>query len=51
MADYFGTDDLGVEDKSPLKTGNTRRKYNKCGKGYKTVNDKCVKIKRGNNGK
>ena len=47
MADYFGTDDLGVEDKSPLKTGNTRRKYNKCGKGYKTVNGKCVRKKRG----
>ena len=51
MADYFGTDDLGIEDKSPLKTGNMRREYNKCGKGYKTVNGKCVKIKREKNGK
>ena len=48
MADYFNTDDLGTEDKSPLKTGNMRRKYNKCGKGYKTVNGKCVKINHGN---
>tara|TARA_R100001530_G_C4298279_1_gene149799 strand:+ start:107 stop:256 length:150 start_codon:yes stop_codon:yes gene_type:complete len=46
MADYFGTDDLGAEDKSPLKTGNTRRKYNSpCGKGYKMVKGKCVKKK------
>ena len=51
MADFFDTDDLEVEDESPLKTGNMRRKYNKCGKGYKTVNGKCVKIKRGANGK
>ena len=32
MADYFGTDDLGVEDKSTLKTGNMRRKYAQGGK-------------------
>ena len=51
MADIFSTDDLEVEDESPLETGNMRRKYNKCGKGYKTVNGKCVKIKRGKNGK
>ena len=48
MADYFGTDDLGVKDSSPLKTGDTRRKYNSpCGKGYKTVNGKCVRKKSG----
>ena len=28
MADIFGTGDLGVEDTSKLKTGDTRRKYN-----------------------
>ena len=45
MADIFGTKDLGIEDTSKLKTGNTRRKYatSKCGKGYKKVNGKCVK--------
>jgi len=45
MADIFGTNDLGVEDTSPLKTGDTRRKYAKakCGKGYKKVNGRCVK--------
>jgi|1_EtaG_2_1085319.scaffolds.fasta_scaffold08042_2 hypothetical protein len=48
MADYFDTDDLGAKDKSPLKTGNMRRKYNSpCGKGYKLVNGKCVRKKRG----
>ena len=48
MADYFGTDDLGVEDSSLLKTGDTRRKYNSpCGKGYKLVKGKCVRKKRG----
>ena len=53
MADVIELDDLGEEDESPLKTGNMKRKYNqsKCGKGYKTVNGKCVKIKRGKNGK
>tara|TARA_R100001594_G_C4007177_1_gene256116 strand:+ start:582 stop:743 length:162 start_codon:yes stop_codon:yes gene_type:complete len=53
MADYFDSNDLNVPDKSPLKTGNVRKKYNqsKCGKGYKSVNGKCVKINRGNNGK
>ena len=30
MADVFGTDDLGVEDASPLKTGDMRRSYNSC---------------------
>ena len=45
MTDYFDTNDLKVEDNSPLKTGDTRREYNKCGKGYKTVNGKCVKNK------
>ena len=29
MADIFGTEDLGVEDVSPLKTGDMRRSYNK----------------------
>lgn len=45
MADIFGTKDLGTKDSSQLKTGNMRRKYSKskCGKGYKTVNGKCVK--------
>jgi len=51
MADFFDSNDLNVPDKSPLKTGNMRKEYNKCGKGYKTVNGKCVKIKRGKNGK
>ena len=45
MADIFGTQDLGIEDNSKLKTGNVRRQYSKskCGKGYKKVNGKCVK--------
>ena len=45
MADIFGTEDLGIEDTSKLKTGNMRRQYakSKCGKGYKKVNGKCVK--------
>ena len=45
MADIFGTEDLGMEDTSKLKTGNMRRKYakSKCGKGYKNVKGKCVK--------
>ena len=47
MADYFDTDDLGAKDKSPLKTGNMRRKYSPCGKGYKLANGKCVRKKRG----
>ncbi len=49
MADYFDSNDLSIPDKSPLKTGNVRKKYNKskCGKGYKQVNGKCVKIKTG----
>ena len=50
MADIIDTNDLNVPDGSPLDTGNMRRQYNKCGKGYKIVNGKCVKIKRGNNG-
>ena len=29
MADVFGMKDLGVKDTSPLKTGDTRRAYNK----------------------
>ena len=29
MADIFTTKDLNVKDDSKLKTGNTRRKYNK----------------------
>jgi len=47
MADII---DIGTtEDNSPLKTGGMRRKYNqsKCGKGYKSVKGKCVKIKEG----
>jgi hypothetical protein len=51
MADVFTTNDLGAEDESPLKTGNMRRKYNKkskCGKGYRSVKGKCVKIKKKN---
>ena len=45
MANIFGTEDLGAEDTSKLKTGNVRRQYSKskCGKGYKKVNGKCVK--------
>ena len=44
MADIFGTEDLGVEDTSKLKTGNVRRKYGaKCPKGYKKVRGKCIK--------
>jgi hypothetical protein len=46
LADIFTTKDLGAEDTSKLKTGDTRRKYNtKCGKGYKLVNGKCIKKK------
>ena len=40
--------DIGTTpDDNPLKTGGTRRTYNqsKCGKGYKNVKGKCVKIK------
>ena len=40
--------DIGTTlDNSPLKTGDTRRTYNqsKCGKGFKNVNGKCVKVK------
>ena len=47
MADII---DIGTtEDDSPLKTGDMRRTYNqsKCGKGYKSVKGKCVKIKGG----
>ena len=54
MADVIELDDFNEEDESPLKTGNTRRTYNKskCGKGYKSVKGKCVKIKkRGDDGK
>ena len=45
MTNIFGTEDLGTEDTSKLKTGNLRRQYakSKCGKGYKKVNGKCVK--------
>ena len=46
MADII---DIGTTpDDSPLKTGGTRRKYNqsKCGKGFKRVNGKCIKIKK-----
>ena len=46
MADVFSTKDLSVEDDSELETGDSRRQYNKCGKGYKLVNGKCVKKKR-----
>ena len=47
MADII---DIGTtEDNSPLKTGGMRRTYNqsKCGKGFKSVKGKCVKIKKG----
>ena len=40
--------DIGTTlDDSPLKTGDMRRTYNqsKCGKGYKSIKGKCVKIK------
>ena len=45
MADIFGTDDLGAEDTSSLKTGNMRKGHGtKCLKGYKKdKNGKCVK--------
>ena len=45
MADIFGTDDLGAEDTSPLKTGDMRKGYGtKCPSGYKKdKNGKCVK--------
>ena len=46
MADII---DIGTtEDDSPLKTGGKRRTYSKskCGKGYKSVKGKCVKINR-----
>ena len=45
MADII---DIGTTpDNSPLKTGDTRRTYtqSKCGKGFKNVNGKCVKVK------
>ena len=45
MADII---DIGnTPDNSPLKTGSMRRKYNqsKCGKGYKSIKGKCVKVK------
>ena len=45
MADII---DIGnTPDNSPFKTGSMRRKYNqsKCGKGYKSIKGKCVKIK------
>jgi len=45
MAD---TIDIGdTPDNSPLKTGDMRRKYDqsKCGKGYKSVKGRCVKIR------
>ena len=46
MPDIFTTNDLSVPDDSDLDTGDTRRQYNtKCGKGYKSVNGKCVKKK------
>jgi hypothetical protein len=47
MADIIEIGD--TPDDSPLKTGGMRRKYNqsKCGKGYKSVKGKCVKIKGG----
>tara|TARA_R100001594_G_scaffold91604_1_gene125856 strand:+ start:1214 stop:1375 length:162 start_codon:yes stop_codon:yes gene_type:complete len=53
MADIIEVDDFNEEDTSPLKTGTPRRTYNKskCGEGYKSVKGKCVKIKRGKNGK
>ena len=47
MADII---DIGTTpDDSPLKTGGMRRTYNqaKCGKGYRSVKGKCVKIKKG----
>ena len=47
MADII---DIGTTpDNSPLKTGDTRRRYNqpKCGKGYRNIKGKCVKIKGG----
>jgi len=47
MADII---DIGnTPDNSPLKTGGMRRKYNqsKCGKGYKSVKGRCVKINGG----
>ena len=46
MADII---DIGTtKDNSPLKTGGMRKTYNKskCGKGYKNVNGKCVKVKK-----
>ena len=46
MADII---DIGTTpDDSPLKTGDMRRTYNqsKCGKGYKSVKGKCIKIKK-----
>ena len=47
MPNIFTTKDLGAEDESELDTGDVRRDYNtKCGKGYKSVNGKCVKKKR-----
>jgi len=46
MADII---DIGTTpDESPLKTGDMRRSYSqpKCGKGYKSVKGKCVKIRK-----
>ena len=45
MADII---DIGTTgDNSPLKTGDMRRSYNqsKCGKGFKSIKGKCVKMK------
>ena len=45
MADII---EIGLTpDDSPLRTGDARRKHNqpKCGKGFKNVNGKCVKVK------
>ena len=53
MADIITTKDLSVEDKSELKTGNTRRSYNmaihqgKCPPGQHEVGGKCVPRKPG----
>ena len=53
MADIITTKDLSVEDKSKLKTGNTRRSYNmaihqgSCPPGQHKVGGKCVPRKPG----
>jgi|6_EtaG_2_1085325.scaffolds.fasta_scaffold15189_3 hypothetical protein len=51
MADIIEIGD--TPDDNPLNTGDMRRKYNrsKCGKGYKNVNGKCVKINKENDGR